>query len=493
MGINRRNFLKGVAVYTTVMGTGIALSGRDVVKIKIEANTEKRAFVGDWVTEVMAYNNTMPIIRVKQGQALQATLYNYLKENTTIHWHGLRLPNKMDGVPILTQPSVPNRGHFVYEFDCKDAGTFWFHTHVNSKRQMGRGMVGVLIVEDETHDTYDRDIVWGYHDLHLNKMGEPISDDLSLMSDRMSAMMGGVYGNFATVNGKPIADNVEQVPAGSWIRLRFLNMDNSRLMTLALVDEKGKEYREAKIIALDGNALSTSAQFVKHEMGPANRVDVAIKMPKTVGKKLFLKNIALDNPSTIGMVETVVLDTPLTPKPKFFPHMPKMNPITMPDLGKAEVIDFRFHNMVVQNINDIKSPLWGINDKSWMETNRKENALKYPDPLQKLKLGGHYIFRIVNESAFSHPIHMHGHTWWFVASNLDRQTGYHSDTILLKPTEVIEVAFVADNLGGWMYHCHIIDHMISGMMGWIQVGDSDDIAKILELSTDELLGLGGTC
>jgi len=96
-----------------------------------------------------------PILRVNRGEPLRARLVNRLPEHTTIHWHGIRLPNLMDGVPYLTQPPVEPGQSFVYDFRAPDAGTFWYHPHCNTLEQMGHGLTGVIVVENpnEGNDT----------------------------------------------------------------------------------------------------------------------------------------------------------------------------------------------------------------------------------------------------------------------------------------------------------------------------------------------------
>lgn len=89
-----------------------------------------------------------PVIRIKLGETLQLKLTNNLPQATTIHWHGVRVPNAMDGVPGVTQPPVQPGESFTYQFTPKDAGTFWFHPHVKAAEQIERGLHGVLIVED---------------------------------------------------------------------------------------------------------------------------------------------------------------------------------------------------------------------------------------------------------------------------------------------------------------------------------------------------------
>ena len=101
-------------------------------------------------TAVWCYGGSVPgpEIRVRQGDRLRVVLANGLEEDTTVHWHGLRLPNAMDGVPLVTQPSVRPGETFTYEFDAVDAGTFWYHPHSNSIEQVARGLYGVLVIEE---------------------------------------------------------------------------------------------------------------------------------------------------------------------------------------------------------------------------------------------------------------------------------------------------------------------------------------------------------
>jgi FtsP/CotA-like multicopper oxidase with cupredoxin domain len=119
---------------------------------------------------VLAYNGQVPgpTIRIRLGDRLRVHFTNRLSQPTTIHWHGVRVPNGMDGVPHLTQPPVEPGGSFVYEFTPKDAGTFWFHPHVHSSQQVERGLYGVLIVEDEHPAPYDQDVVWVLDDWLLD-------------------------------------------------------------------------------------------------------------------------------------------------------------------------------------------------------------------------------------------------------------------------------------------------------------------------------------
>ena len=133
-------------------------------------------------TAVWAYNDKVPgpEIRVRQGDRLRVSVENRLDEETTVHWHGLRVPNAMDGVPHLTQKPVAPGKTFLYEFDVPDAGTYWYHPHQRSFEQVGRGLYGPLLVEEREPIEVDRDVTW-------------VLDDWRLKPD---AQIGEDFGNF---------------------------------------------------------------------------------------------------------------------------------------------------------------------------------------------------------------------------------------------------------------------------------------------------------
>ena len=111
---------------------------------------------------VWAYNDRVPgpILRATVGERLRVRFTNRLPVPTTVHWHGVRVPNPMDGTPGVTQPPVRPGETFVYEFVPKDAGTFWFHPHLRSSEQVERGLFGVLVVDEPKPPPYSRDVVW---------------------------------------------------------------------------------------------------------------------------------------------------------------------------------------------------------------------------------------------------------------------------------------------------------------------------------------------
>src|SRR5437764_7163531 len=167
-------------------------------------------------TAVWAYEGTVPgpELRVRRGEPVRITVANKLDEDTTVHWHGIRLPNAMDGVPGLTQKPIRPGDSFVYDFTPPDAGTFWYHPHADTPQQLGRGLAGSLIVEETEPVTVDRDLVWLIEDWRLDGEGRIAGG----FGNRMEAGMSGRIGNTVTVNGR--VPKTVPVKSGERVRVR---------------------------------------------------------------------------------------------------------------------------------------------------------------------------------------------------------------------------------------------------------------------------------
>ena len=197
-------------------------------------------------TNVWSYSGSVPgpEIRVRQGDRIRVLAQNGLDEGTTIHWHGIRTPNAMDGVPFLTQDPIPVAGEFLYEFDALDAGTFWYHPHQRSSEQVGRGLYGPLIVEEADPIRVDRDLTWMLDDWRMTRDGQIAGD----FGSRHDAMHGGRIGNSVTINGQ-MPERIA-VRSGERIRLRLINTANARIFGLDF------GALEPVVVALDGQPVT---------------------------------------------------------------------------------------------------------------------------------------------------------------------------------------------------------------------------------------------
>ncbi|HVL02466.1 MAG TPA: multicopper oxidase family protein [Dongiaceae bacterium] len=393
-----------------------------------------------------------PVLHAKQGKKFRVLFRNRLPEATTIHWHGIRLDIAMDGVPYLTQPPVEPGTDFLYEFIAPDAGTFWYHPHMNSVEQLGKGLVGLLVVDEAEPVAFDLDLPLALKTWHI----KPDGSFSPFTSTRHAARMG-TAGSWETVNGKN--KPVLEIPAGGLVRLRFANVDNTVVYKLAVKNHP------AWVIAVDGNPIEKPHPLTSHEIGAGMRLDVALIAPEKPGEILHVQNgkgklfFDLLTLKTVPSAVSGLREIPTLP----------LNPIAVPDLANAKSLDFVFEwegAVTPANHHGEAHPMfWTINRRAWGHDAHQN----IPEPLATLQLGQTYIFNLRNVTPHTHPIHIHGNTWTVLESNQRKITPYHTDTVLVRRNERVKVAFVADNPGRWMYHCHVIEHMETGLMGYISV------------------------
>jgi FtsP/CotA-like multicopper oxidase with cupredoxin domain len=418
-------------------------------------------------TDVWAYNGTVPgpEIRLRQGERLRVVVENRLAEGTTVHWHGVRVPNAMDGVPELTQAPIEPNGTFVYEFDLPDAGTYWYHPHQRSFEQVGRGLSGALIVEEREPIAVARDLVWVLDDWRLKPDGS-ISGDFGNMFD---VSHNGRVGNTVSVNGRvPTAFTVR---AGERIRLRLINVANARIF--------GLEFRghSPQIVALDGQPVEPHIpEGGRIILGPAMRADLVIDMagePRAVTEVVdsFYPRLAY---KLLDIAYTA--DLPIRRRlPDVSITLPA-NTMPEPDLKQAQRHDITFTGGMMGGMMgatmdgrrmDMREMMQ--HGKAWA-INGVAASGHIHAPLLTLERGRSYILALRNETAWHHPMHLHGHAFRVIARN-GQPTARREwqDTVLIAPRESADIAFVADNPGDWMFHCHILEHQAGGMMGSIRV------------------------
>ncbi len=460
--LSRRTLLLGVAAGT--VAPRFANAAPQSVEVTPQPARATLLKGGNLQTDILSYNGAVPspVLRLKQGVPFRAVVTNRLNQDTTIHWHGIRLPNSMDGVPGLTQPPIQPGGSFIYEFTPPDAGTFWYHPHANSLQQMGRGLAGLLIVEEKEPVPVDRDIAWLLQDWRL-------TDDAAIASgfgSMMEAAMSGRVGNVVTINGAPPRELA--VRAGERLRLRLANAALARIFGLRF------QGHTPVIIAVDGQPcephMPDDGRVV---LGPAMRVDIILDAVGKSGQRFAIVDDFYDGLS-YTLTDLVYEAEALRPRaPEATPALPP-NPLPKPDIAKAHKQDIVLQGGMMgggalKGVGGMKGmampgmdggPIWAINDMSMTG----DGQMGMP-PLFTLRRGESCHFTMRNETAWWHTMHIHGFSVLVLSRNgkpvLHRQW---QDTMLMAPTDVIECAFVADNPGDWMLHCHITDHQMAGLM-----------------------------
>jgi FtsP/CotA-like multicopper oxidase with cupredoxin domain len=413
-------------------------------------------------TEVWCYNGRVPgpVLRARQGSRLTITVPNKLAEPTTVHWHGLRVPNAMDGVPYVTQSPIAPGATFTYDIPLEDAGTFWYHPHFNSNVQVGRGLAGALIVEEPAPPRVDRDLLWVLDDWRLDRQAA-ITANFAHPHDLTHA---GRIGNTATLNGK--VREMVSVRAGERLRLRLANVANARVFGLRF------EGLKPRIIALDGHPVTPHAPANDMViLAPGQRADMILDMTGDPGSRARVVD-AYYRRAAYRLVDLAYTDEPaLRRDPPKWPVALKPNPLTEPKLDGAA-----YHRVLLEGgamsatlarrfrENRNTRAFWFMNGAAMTEMKTKV------PPLLTLQRGTSHVLDFENDTVFEHPMHLHGHS--FRVLSVNGKAHPHRpwrDTVLVPARGRARVVLYADNPGDWMFHCHVLEHQAAGMMGIVRV------------------------
>ena len=448
--MDRRAFL--AATSSLALLPSIGLSGVKVLR----AAATRQNLVGapHPATEVWGYNGAVPgpQLRFKQNERVRVEVQNALEVDTTVHWHGVRLPNAMDGVPGLTQKPIAPGGKFEYEFELPDAGTYWYHPHTGGGEQVGRGLYGALIVQERDPPAVDRELVWVLSDWRLDREARNRPD----FGNAMDASHAGRIGNTVTLNG--VIPEFVDVRSGERLRLRLINASSARIYGLNF------EGHEPWIIALDGHPV-TPHWFGRVVLGPGMRADLILDCTGEPGSAHrlvddFYRGRAYEL-LKIRYAREKPVRTSFEPAPRL-----SANPVKEPgsDAERHRFVLGGGAMGALPNQREHKGVFWTVNGRALAHEHLAHA------PLLSLKLGRSYVLELVNDTGWHHPMHLHGHVFRLVSRNgkevLPRQW---ADTVLVDPEGRAEIAFVADNPGDWMLHCHVLEHQASGMSGFVRV------------------------
>ncbi len=391
---------------------------------------------GEAMSQMLGFNGRTPgpELRVMQGDLLSFVLENNLSEGTAVHSHGIHLPNEMDGVPGLTQRIVEPGETFTYSYRPPHAGTFWYHSHHRSWEQVARGLYGPLIVTETKPPVVNHDVTVILDDWRIRESGE-IVQNFDNMHDFSHA---GRLGTFARA-----ISTVQSVRKGDRIRLRMINAATAREFHVQIKGGDGV------VVAYDGMPLPVPEPLTDITLAPAQRSDVIIDVSESI--EFFLQT--RQGPYELGTIvaneiNDSPIDSPIQPIEQTQIYMPDMNApteLTLTINGGA---------MGTRHGGD---GIWALNNHSGM-----------PDePLLRIKRGHTAVIKIINETAFSHGMHLHGHHFHEISNNKD--LGHYRDTTLVQPQDSQTIACVFANPGKWLFHCHTLDHQASGLKTWVEV------------------------
>ncbi len=431
--MNRRQFLASASALAIVPRQASAAA--ETLTLRAEAVTRQLLPKGEGTTAMLGFNGSMPgpELRLKRGAQISIDVENRLEEGTAVHWHGIRLENRMDGVPVLTQDLINPGDSKTYSFAPPDAGTYWYHSHYISQEQVARGMMGPLIVEDDMPPDVDHDITVVLSDWIINEDGS-LSDDFT---DMHSVAHAGYMGNFA----RAFLSQAE-VKEADRVRFRIINAATNRIFPLTVAGVAGS------VVALDGMALGQPRGLSDLTLAPAQRADLIVDITGPVSFDMLsrqgsyrLADVAVSGSNTDRKPEPIA---PLAAPNLPVPGDPTQH-LTLTMMGGA------------MGGRHGGANIWSFNDVSDL-----------PDaPFASMKRGETVRITLANDTAFPHGIHLHGHHFYELAA--DGSLGDLRDTTLVAADESRDVLCVFDNPGRWLIHCHMLSHAIGGMRTWVDV------------------------
>lgn len=384
-----------------------------------------------------------PMLVANLGDDVIVHFRNDLPDPTTIHWHGLRLPNDADGTPA-SQVEVPPGGTYDYVFTLVDTGLYWYHPHVEADVQIERGLYAPIVVHGGVEPDVAADRVFVLDDVKIEATGE-----LSTTTDALDLMLGR-QGNVVLVNGTREASIT--AAAGSRERWRFVNTANGRYFQLAL---PGRTFR---VIGWDGGLVDAPYETDRVVMAPGERYEVLVELAGGAGDELMLQTVHYDrghdipDPGPIDLVR-IALDAPGDPPAALPDTWGDVTAIATDGATPRRTFTLR------EDDTDPANPVFSINDEV------------FPDitPLAAAT-GAVEIWEIANDSEMDHPFHLHGMS--FQVLDADGQPIAPlawKDTVNVPRESSVLVAVVIGPPGRWMFHCHILEHAERGMMGELEV------------------------
>lgn len=459
----RREFLigGGASLTSLSLATGAFAGARSQTVIEARKSSVQIAPDGYPATEIWGYDGRVPgpELRLAQGARLERTFLNNLPQPSSVHWHGIRIDNRMDGVSGLTQDAVLPGQEFDYSFTVPDAGTYWYHAHNRSSEQVARGLYGPLIVEEAEQPDIDREEVLVLDDWLLNPETAQLDASFGSRHDRSHA---GRRGNLIVTNGQ--YELSLAVRRHERLRLRLINAANARIFELALSGFEGW------ILAEDGMPLTTPNKVEgTFLLGPGQRVDLFVDVTAEVGEAAHLAHV-VDGDGLSQVTFPVDGESSRTRRPP--PRPLPLNP-GMEISGLDAARKMRLH-MSGGAMGKLQSAIWDGREMTFRELAEANQFWSFngvvgltDSPLFSVEMGQTVRLELFNDTVFPHAMHLHGMHFREIVE--DGRFGPFRDTLLMLAGQTREIAFMADNPGSWLFHCHMLGHAASGMMTWLRV------------------------
>jgi len=435
-----------------------------------------------------------PTIEAPRGSTPVVRVTNEIEMPTTVHWHGVRLDNRFDGVPGLTQEPIEPGESFTYEVKVPDAGMFWYHPHVREDVQQDLGLYGNLLVVPSEGGDYapvNREEILALDDILMRPDGRLIPYG----AEHATHALMGRFGNVMLTNGR--TDYSMEVERGSVVRFYLTNVANSRTFNVRFGD------RRAKLVASDVGRYERERWVPSVVIAPAER---------------YTAEVRFDEPGTVAITNTIQAVNHF--RGEFYPHVDTLALVHVsgervatdhgerfetlaetPDVS-SEIDGFRRHfdrppdrelvatvrvrNLPLPIVQSMEADTLYVPPMEWndampmmnwlstsgqvtwilrdTETGAENQAIDW-----SFREGDVMKLRVFNDPdsfhPMNHPIHVHGQRFLVVSRDGVRQENLvWKDTAILPVGSTMELLVEMSNPGDWMLHCHIAEHLEAGMM-----------------------------
>jgi FtsP/CotA-like multicopper oxidase with cupredoxin domain len=418
------------------------IDGGTVTRYRLEASEIEWEIAPGRTVRGYGFNGQVPgpVLEAKQGVPLEIEFTNRLPEPTVIHWHGLRIPAAMDGTEVVQRPVQPGET-FTYRFTPPDAGTFWYHPHLNETEQLEKGLYGALVVRAADELALDDEKILVFDDLRVDKSGQ-IAKFGGLM-DRHN----GREGNVRLINGT--SEPELTIAAGQIERWRIVNASSARYVRLSL---GGKPFQ---IIGTDGGLIEAPVTVTEVLLPAADRVELAVGPFDNEGAVLHIEDLPYYRMAGKKGVERfgTIRVTARKPSTARVPaRLRDIAPLVTDDVKVTRTVTLGFKLSLRRGLDFV--------------VNGERHHHDEP-----VKVGDLQVWDVVNATRMDHPFHLHGFFFQVLEIN-GKKPEWRSleDVINVPPQATVRIAWYPDDRpGSWMYHCHILEHHASGMMAHFDV------------------------
>ncbi len=462
--------------------------------LDVDVSIVRRA-LGGHVAAMYGYNGQHPgpFIHAAQGSTVVVRVTNRIEGPTTVHWHGLRLDNRFDGVPGLTQAPIQPGESFTYELKVPDAGMFWYHPHVREDVQQDLGLYGNLLVSSPDPEHYGpahRDELLALDDILMDEQGlAPWGKEAPT-----HALMGR-FGNVMLVNGAT-GHSLDAAP-GEVIRFFITNVANTRTFNVTFGSAS------VKLVASDVGLFERETWVRSVVVAPAERYVVDVSFPEA-GRVAIANTIQAVNHfrgefyprvDTLALVE--VSGPPVRDAVAEAHAVLRRNEAVAAELAPLRahvarppdhtlVADVRVQGLPLPIVRSMEADTLYVPPVEWndampmmnwlstgtqvkwilrdAETGRENEEIQW-----RFKLGDLVKIRVFNSPnsfhPMNHPVHVHGQRFVVLArDDVPNDNLAWKDTAIVPVGSTMDILVEMSNPGAWMLHCHIAEHLHAGMM-----------------------------